>query len=588
MTPKEAPAQERAEQVSILYQQAPLLFLANLLVFSIAAWTFWDGANKRFIAGWWIFQSLLNALRWLLVRSQRRWWRPVHAPAWAWAFATGTFVYGLAWSALAGAVFDPVNIRPLLFVCVFITGIVAASIATLPWHFPSFLAFMLASLTPLMLRCLAQPERLLFSVGLALLSFAAFSALLARRVRAQMVQSVRLSHRNLDLVEQLRREKARAERASSTKSRFLAAVSHDLRQPVNALLLYSESLRSRGTAARIQTAARGLAGTLHSLLDLSAIESGARKPHLEDLPLGPLLRRLKADFKAEALRYGSHLQVVAPRAWTRSDPEMLERILRNLLHNAIRHGRAGRVRVTCTAGPEGLVLSVSDQGPGIPPDVRDAVFEEFRQLGNPERDPAQGLGLGLPIVRGLCSILDHPLSLRSVPELPRGTCFSLRLPKVPPARRRQKISSRFGRLDGLCVLIIDDHRPSLDAAARLLRRWRVKVLAARGPEEARSWLRRGRRPDAILCDYRLRQSVNGVEFLEDSALAGIPAAIITGDTHAAAARRLKASGYPVLLKPLVPGRLKALLINLSDGRVPNPHAVKTKAAAPSEPPPIFR
>lgn len=238
--------------------------------------------------------------------------------------------------------------------------------------------------------------------------------------------------------ENQRRLTMEAEQASKAKSRFLAAASHDLRQPAQSLALFASVLEDRlaGTpdaklVGHIQQSIDGLRTLLDSLLDMSKLDAGIVVPEAMPLPLGALLARLTTEYETKAVVAGLSFRCVPTSLTTFSDPILLERILRNLIENALRYTHRGGVLVGCRRRPESIVIEVIDMGIGIPDDQIEAIFEEFHQVGNPHRDRNQGLGLGLAIVRRLSGLLDHPIAISSIPG--KGTRVSVTVPRIAGA-----------------------------------------------------------------------------------------------------------------------------------------------------------
>ena len=371
--------------------------------------------------------------------------------------------------------------------------------------------------------------------------------------------------------EQALRAKERAERADVAKSKFLAAASHDLRQPIQSLFFFaytlSEKLRDHPasqTLASMGESLDALRVLLDSLLDVSRLDAGVIKPNVTEFALAPLLERLQTEYTPRAAEIGLSLRLVNTRAWTRTDPVLLERILRNLIENALRYTRRGGILVGCRRTADGgLRIAVVDSGIGIPADRQADIFEEFTQLGNPERDRRKGLGLGLAIVQRLAQLLGHRVTVRSRPE--HGSAFTLELPRIaaralPKPVRADVPSNASAR--GL-ILVIEDDAVVLLSMRALLEEWGYEVVAAMSSEEAvGTLLDLGRQPQAIVADYRLRDERTGVEAIRDVfGVCGVrvPAIVLTGDTSPERIREAQMSGYDLLHKPVSPNQLKDLL-----------------------------
>lgn len=383
-------------------------------------------------------------------------------------------------------------------------------------------------------------------------------------------------------VERERRARAKAERANRAKSRFLAAASHDLRQPLQAARLFVAALRNRANDAasaeivdHIDETMASTENLLNALLDLSRLDAGALEPEIEDTPIGPLLRRLAAAFRPQAAAKGVALRVVDSSAWTRSDPVLLENILRNLIANAVRYTPKGRILIGCRRRGDALSIEVWDTGKGIAEEQHAAIFEEFRQLGAPERDHMRGLGLGLAIVDRLCRLLGHRVSLRSAPG--RGSVFAVAVPRVaktaPAARAEAGARTEAGAgFAGLPVLVVEDEPRQRASLALLLGDWGCRVETAADGGAALKAVEAGFRPGLAIADLYLPGEMDGVATI--AALRRrlgrrLPALIVTGDTEPAALRPARRNRLPVLRKPVEARRLHAALSSaVAKSRIP--------------------
>jgi CheY-like chemotaxis protein len=396
---------------------------------------------------------------------------------------------------------------------------------------------------------------------------------LARRYSKSLVDALELRFRNADLVEKLSAKSEAAEQANLAKSRFLAAASHDLRQPVHALGMFVGALRghklpaaSRTLIDHIDGSVGALDGLFTSLLDISRLDAGVVEASPQTVLLQPLIARVCADLAGEADAKGLGLVHPATSLAVHSDPVHLERILRNLVGNAVRYTGAGRVTVGARRVGAGLVrLEVWDTGPGVPERERAAIFEEFYQLaGAEQRDRAKGLGLGLAIVRRLSGILGHRLDFDS--RLGSGSVFRLTLPRVAPPRAARPSPAPRAHEEhaGGLILVIDDEPAIRIAMDQLLAGWGHQVMSAADAEEAHALLAGlGRAPDLILSDYRLRGE-DGIAVIRrlHKAFGETPVILLTGDTAPSRIREAQASGYPLLHKPVPHSRLRAAVTNL--------------------------
>lgn len=384
---------------------------------------------------------------------------------------------------------------------------------------------------------------------------------------------------NIDITERkameqaLRQAKAEAEEANVSKSKFMAAASHDLRQPLQSALLFAGVLRrhvddeaGQGPLTFLERALDTLKNLLDSLLDMSQLDAGVAVPEVGDVPLGPLIEEIGAAYAPIAASKGLEFRVSPDCAAlaVRSDRVLLGRMLRNLVENAIRYTERGHVRVDCasTGGGStggGVVITVEDSGIGISADQLTKVFEEFHQVGNPERDRSRGLGLGLAIVQRLSRLLDHPVSVGSEPG--RGSAFSIRVPRAeapagPPAPPEpQPEAPGQGRL----AVLVDDDVIVLNALRTIFQSWGYDVVIAGAAEQAIEGLRAdGRVPDIVVADYRLREGKVGTDAIaeiRDLFGAEVPGIVLTGEIGPECERDAAALGLSVVHKPITPREL---------------------------------
>ena len=366
-----------------------------------------------------------------------------------------------------------------------------------------------------------------------------------------------------------------AESANRSKSGFLAAASHDLRQPIHALGLYLGALRQRALDAptqdiveRMHRSVSALDSLLNALLDVSRIDAGALVPQPRAFDLEALLRRLGDEFAPDAAERGLRFALrigAAPRpVAAHSDGLLVERVLRNLIANAVKYTRQGGVLVSCRwrqGDPAHWRVEVWDTGPGIAPDERERVFEEFYQGGNAARDRRGGLGLGLSIVRRLARLLDLPLALHSQPG--RGTRFVLDLQATREIGAAPPPIALASALDGTVVAVIEDDVEVREAMQTLLHGWGCEVVQGDDADAVlRSATAASRVPQAVVADLRLRDGRDGVAEvarLRAALGAGLPALLVSGDSAPERVRLMAVSGLPWLSKPVAAGRLRAWL-----------------------------
>ncbi|MEO7013789.1 MAG: PAS-domain containing protein, partial [Dokdonella sp.] len=374
-----------------------------------------------------------------------------------------------------------------------------------------------------------------------------------------------LEQRVIERTSELELARHEAEKANLAKSRFLAAISHDLAQPLNAAHLFTHALAQRldhpeyrESVANIDGALTSAEGLLGGLLDISRLDGGRTRAKVEAFPIDEWLRSLAAEFSVLAEERGLRLDCVISRAWVRSDPQLLRRVVQNFLANAVRHTRSGRIVLGCRRRGRNLSIEVWDTGPGIANADRELIFEEFRRLGH----SGEGLGLGLAIAERIARLLKHRLRLES--RVGRGTAFSIEVPMTAPMDLPPPSAALSEPpLPRLRLLVVDNDPAVLKAMQDLLVGWKAEVHAAQTPDQAcRLFGTHG--ADLFLFDYHLDDQVSGLELRDalSPAATGIPCVIITADHSKTVADAVAAAGCQLLHKPLKPLALRSLVAQL--------------------------
>ena len=362
--------------------------------------------------------------------------------------------------------------------------------------------------------------------------------------------------------------KGEAERANRAKSRFLAAVSHDLAQPLHAAHLFTHALTQRlvhddyrEAVGHIDGALTSAEGLLAGLLDMSRLDAGRMQASVQAWCIDDWLRGLAAEFRVLAEEKGLPLQCVGSRAWVRSDPQLLRRVVQNFLANAVRYTEHGRIVLGCRRRGAMLSIEVWDSGPGIAEIDQAIVFEEFRRLGQ----GGEGLGLGLAIAERIARLLGHRLRLRSTPGL--GTMFAIEVPVVAPATRPLLPAlPPANALPRSRVLVVDNDPAVLKAMQVLLEGWQCEVSGARTPQQAHAAFAAG--PiDLLLLDYHLDHGVTGLDLRTalGARAQALPCVVITADHGEAVRDAVLSAGAHLLHKPLKPLALRSLMARLVGG-----------------------
>ena len=376
--------------------------------------------------------------------------------------------------------------------------------------------------------------------------------------------------------------------ANLAKSRFLAAASHDLRQPLHALNLFVAQLRNETdqaerdrVAGRIDLAVGNMNELFNALLDISKLDAGALNASLSDFPVSNILRHIEATFAATAREKGLLLRVVPSSAWIRSDAILLERVLLNLVSNAIRYTPKGGIVLGCRHVGDRLRIDVCDSGVGIAEDQQRNIFGEFYQIAAPDQGQRDGLGLGLAIVERLCALLKHPIGVDSTPG--QGSRFHVTVPMVakrlglePPAAAAAAADPLRGKL----IVVVDDDALVLEGTGGLLKSWGCRVVTAASDREALTKLD-GNRPDLIISDFHLHDGQTGIEVitaLRGALQAPIAAFLISGDILPDRLREAQMKGLHLLHKPIAPDDIAHNDVPAFEGRRREPrHAAAQRS-----------
>ncbi len=566
------------EQLRLLLRNVGSTVIPGFILALLLLWVLSNDHNAPAMRIWCVAVLLSKTNFYLLARRHLAVGiAPDRAQHLVWLLLLLSVVDGALWGALAWAALDTASGSDVVMVFAVNAGIVGGAVSLMAPILPVFVSFvMIVLLVGVSKIWLLHSQD---SYALAVASILYIAALLIQGFNSSrsVREAIKLRFENKELVDQLRIEteiaekaKREAEYANTAKSKFLAAASHDLRQPIHAQGLFLEVLsrteqtpHQRELLASARAASEASSEMLNTLLDFSRIEAGVIEPQVQTFRLQPILNKIENELAPQADAKNIVYRSRETNITVQSDPVLVELILRNLVSNAIRYTEQGGVLVACRKHGARAVLEVWDTGIGISPEHQQEVFREFHQLGNPERDRHKGLGLGLAIAKGLAHALGHDLSLSSAAQ--RGSVFRLRLPidTTIAVAQNAMIQSKTRVLNAR-VLFIDDDEIVRAGMLHLLRDWGCECEAAESIEEALA-LARVHAPDVVISDYRLREQRTGVEAIAAlRALLGntLPALLITGDTAPERLREAQASGIPLLHKPVSPSKLYRRVVEL--------------------------
>jgi len=570
-------------QVETLYKNSPVVFFANIINTSLFILVLWSEVDTTWLLLWGTVMMLLTSIRsviaWYYWRDEER---EQSLDAWLKRFIVTALLSGFIWGAAGYSFYLPEGGVYQAFLVIFLLGIAAGSMAFLSAHLPTFYGFFMLLMLPLIIRMFQESSVPHLVMGGMMIVYLLVFMVFGRNVNQVFLESILLRFDNLELVNRLTKEKEAAEKANIAKSKFLAAASHDLRQPLHALSLLAGALAERihykevkDIVDKMRAAVAALENLFNALLDISKLDSGVLQPCVEDFHLQSLFDRMENDYRPEAEQKGLSFAVDnCSDLVVRSDTILLERILRNFVSNAIRYTNAGSVHLTTRQEGDRIAIAMKDTGLGIPQEKQGVIFDEYVQLDNPERDRDKGLGLGLAIVSRISQLLGHELQLNSLEG--EGSEFTVYVPVGDNANIKQPGATALPEfnqdLQGMRVLVIDDEKAILDALKVLLVGWGCEVITAETVAEARQELQgHNIEPEAILSDYRLRENINGIEAIKAvEAMLGreIPALLITGDMNVEPQDE-GVNEYRVLHKPVQPARLRAFLKHVQGQKSPS-------------------
>lgn len=570
----------RAEQLRHVYLHAPMMTVGALVAATGLVWTVAGAVPTAYWASWIALVLLHQCLCMIDYRAYRR-AQPDHdrTAFWNRRCMTDIVTAGLLWGGAGVLLYVPYGPVEQTYTGMILFGIVGVTIGSLAIHAPAFHTLVALVITPFIVRTFigGSAHELALGIPIAIASILALS--FGHKINRLAHESIRRSFENLELIDELRHQKTlaeharlHAEAANRSKTRFFAMASHDLRQPLHAMGLFTATLLAqardpqiRRTADCIGASVNTLERLFNELLDLSRIETGTLHAESIDFPIAGVFDRLRSEFAPEATRRNLRLRMRAADLAAHADPLLVERMLRNLLSNALHNTPCGGILVGCRKRGDGLSIEVWDSGIGIAPHHQARIFDEFYQATRPEHSSAKGFGLGLPIVRRLAHLLDTEVELAS--RVGRGSVFRFGLPRsrisqTTPARTTRSARSGPDLRDRLIVIVDDE--PAIVAGTRaLLRSWGAQVISSANGNDVLARIHRiGRVPDLVIADYRLDMTQTGLQLIDrlrrelDPQIGAI---LLTGSTPPAHRHTVVGHDVRLLLKPVLADHLQAII-----------------------------
>lgn len=579
------------EKVRSAFEYLPATMAGMLAGLGVVTWLFYETAPASLLLSWLGSFMVLWCLRLLMLQRFRRAvtrgrvrWR-----YWLRLWNIATLVSGLMWGLTAIAFYARgENIQQTGLIIIIYTYCIAAVPVLAPQP-RLFLVFATLCFGPMIARIAIHGDRYSFQLAGELLLIVSLTTLLARSYRQALQRVTHEKVRADGLLDALRvqtqvAETARheAEVANRAKTQFFTAASHDLRQPLHAMGLFAEALRQRThepEVARlvnsINESVDALEGLFSELLDINRIDSGGVDVNNEHFEAAEIFRKLKLHFEPAAFEKGLGLRMFGGRHVAHADPLLVERILRNLVSNAIRYTVDGSVLVACRKRGGRVLFQVWDTGPGISADQRQRVFEEFYQVpaaGPMTADQRKGLGLGLAIVSRLAALMGTQVALRSEPG--HGSVFAFGLPAGSAPRTLQPTSpgkAPIGiTLEGRTMIVVEDEPAVREGLEVLLKGWGARVISFDSVAATRQWVAAAgvahgsvtETPSLAIVDYRLEPGSTGVDAI--TALRGrfgaaLPAIVVTGSSLSSLDAEAVEHRFHLLIKPVLPNKLRAMI-----------------------------
>lgn len=569
-------------QVQLFFKQVPSVVIAASIAATALSFLFYDTAGTRPAVIWVLSVYLFTAVRLYSVyqygRSRQKAADKMDNRFWSVLCTSFSTLSGLQWGTAVLLYFNPESTVDISILVLLELAMVAAAVASLSVIPIAFVGYA----TPVALMT-AYP--LFFSgnsdyyvLGVLVIVYLFVMYMFCKNIYKATMFGIRMSIENASLVQSLQIEKNKADHSNDAKSRFLASASHDLRQPLQALTLFTEALKEEvneekqnSLVDRISKSLDALKGLLNSLLDISKLDAGGVLVNKSGFDVASVFEEIRTEFRPMAEKKFQQLAITNASLFVYSDPILIKRVIQNLVINAIKHSSEESL-IIVDIKPEGenAVITVKDNGPGIPKNEITKIFNEFHQLNNPERDRNKGLGLGLAIVERLTNLLSVELSLDSLPGV--GSVFSLVLPKAKADQIKQiqpeSASFSIGRLNGLGVLVVDDEIDVRESLVMLLEGWGCDVWQTDNIAGAVALFNQ-QTVDLVITDYRLRQNETGLELLRTVNVHSkkVSGLVITGDTSVEKIKEFMHEDYLVLHKPIRPAELRVAIRQLTTAEV---------------------
>jgi signal transduction histidine kinase len=566
----------KREQIKGILEQSPTNIIANTVVALLSFWAFYneDAATANYQVLWLVVTLTTSSFQAIEVYKTKS--RPLNSES-GYQLLNGSivvaFVIGVIWSFFIFLFFDE-NPESVYLMAALTCGMLAGAIGSTSILLKLYILFSAPFISSFIFRLSSTEHEYHLILSLLMVIYYLMCLNMAYILNKRVKESFYLRFENYDVLQALTEQKEIAENANIAKSKFLAATSHDLRQPLHALGFFIDALKvspekSEELLIKIDSSISNLKELFDALLDISKLDSGIITLHKKHFCIKPILQQIENEFVGEAKRKNLKLIISKSNDTLFTDPAILHRVIANLISNSIRYTSSGGIELSVRHSnyDNKILISIEDTGIGIEKKEQHNIFTEFYQVNNPERDRNNGLGLGLAIVNKLNQLASFELEIES--ELNVGSLFNLKVEKGIQKKIIKEISKESYQNKDLLnknIIVIDDEIEILNAMTYALKNWGCNVLTCESENEAISKIKSlNFNYDIIISDLRLRDNntgINAINSIFELTKRKTPALLITGDTSPEILAEVKKSGLTLLHKPLKPAQLRLQLIKL--------------------------
>jgi len=561
-------------RIELLASQRQSLWIGNLICAGITAVVVWQQTHSVAVAWWFLAHCLVMILR----VSDARLFHSAKVKSVARqrrfliTMCTFSSLAGFVWGAALLMFLDINHTLSFIFLVITVACVCVGAMPPLTSYFPAYLTFALPIVFGLVVSLFLQKTYEGYLLSILALAFGAVVIAFARNLAQATTTSITMEREMARLLDEVSESKDRIEEISAGKSRFMAAISHDVSQPLYSTMLYLEALRNKGVSSeqgelldKLETSTTSLHEMFNSMVEVARLEQGEVDSHETSFPIALILKNLEDELRPQTQQKSLDFFVeTRTNAIVFSDSVLLARILRNLIHNAIKYTKTGFVSVGVEQQEDRVLIKVQDTGRGIADEEHKLIFEEYRQVDNEERNYAHGLGLGLSVVNKLVALLNHTLELQS--ELGKGTTFALSVKRGELAAEsvaETDATLQGNDIAGLHVMVLEDDVHVREGLCTLLRDWGCLVTAHDCVESLiKAALEEARPADILISDFRLPGEYDGIsasERIRAEIDPQLPCIMVSGDSHEEVVSRSRAHSIEYLPKPVVPNELRSTI-----------------------------